>query len=93
MFQELNVPILIVYINETVVVSAADVPKYFDARIISYKYEYVDDNSDYLQTVKVWNYVPCSQVIANGIPKEKLVPPGSGNLEEIIDTQAICANV
>ena len=93
MFKELNVPILILYINNSIVVPAADVSKYITAKISSFKYEYVGENSDFIETVKVWYYVPCSQVIANGIPKEKLIPPGSGYLEDVIVTQAFCANM
>ena len=93
MFSELNVPILNVFINDTVTVPAADIPKYFTAQIISYKYEISGENLDTISTVKTWNYVPCSQVIANGIPKEKLVPDGSGNLQESLNTVAICADI
>ena len=38
MFAELHVPVLLIYVNDTVPVEAADVPKYFHARIVSYRY-------------------------------------------------------
>ena len=93
MFAELHVPVLLVYINDTVPVEAADVPKYFHARIVSYRYVLHDVNEPLETITTIWDYVPCSQVIANGIPKEKLVPSNSGYLSEAIETLEICANI